>query len=838
MSKKQSGFKPCPCGKIMSVTDGHDRCYRCLGPDHDQDICKFCRRMSPRARRHRAYRMMELKLTNRPSTICSSPGTGVRTPPQKRRSSSLDQQTSGTGGKRRREDNQGSGFLGHSTSKNRRGAEKRHSSTGHTGPEQAGRLPSKTPSSSRPAHTTLQPAPRDHEPAPLEQTRSHKQPAPSEPNPGSGKPAHSDPHPGPRKSAPELRKPEPRKPEPLEPRQGPSKPAPTKPAPSEPISEQGHTNPEPIVHAQSAPKPASGTKPYKRRERSRHSRKSSGDSNRTPARPSRSRKDDAASSETSQTKVSRHRSSSSSSAHTKRHRRHYSSDHTRSSSLQSSSSKSRGLLTRLERRPIQITSSSSSRTPSRSSTRHSSRRSFTDTERRRSKSSPRTDHSGPELPLSPHKRHKMPQHTQKAFWDLSHSLAGFFETLQTSFVLPPEDTSAPSKPADSALEGPVDPLPRSEPVQTQPPSPVHSQISQDVSLSSHSSPSSSTGYPSDPPEKPAEPYSPPEDLSYPKFVEKMGSILKVEVQKLPEPREETLGLLKIFDTPGEPTSLPPHSMLHKVLQKSWETPFRISAVSRKTDVKFKLQKTSEYSNTQLPHDSLVVESALQRAKKTKTHASNPPGKDNKCLDDFAKRVYQNAMLTSRICHHQFYMVQYMYECVQATKGMFLTAGTEVPSPILDMEECSRHLLRAIYEGFENSSRASATAIAARRLAWLKASSIRDDLHDRLANLPCMGDNLFGDRFHDTVSKLKEQALAVQSITTPTPSRKYYPTSRRQSFSRRPYRNYQPFRTQPYPTYQRQQTQTPHQQQRRGKPRAQRQQPQQQAAPAVKPSQSF
>ncbi|XP_029467019.1 uncharacterized protein LOC115096471 [Rhinatrema bivittatum] len=441
----------------------------------------------------------------------------------------------------------------------------------------------------------------------------------------------------------------------------------------------------------------------------------------------------------------------------------------------------------------------------------------------------------PAVPPPRPSRPQMPLQTHQAFSQFSEALSSFLETLQSTFTLPhASPSSSPKTPhftSESSPESAMSPQPllTASPAPRPPPSPLDLDSPQ-------SSPSSSTGYPSDPLEEPQEPYSPPEDLSYPRFLDKMGAILHLDIQKFPDPRAETLGLLKIFDVPGETTSLPTHEVLNRVLEKSWETPFSLPPVSRKTDLKFRMRKSPYYSLPQLPHASIVVESAMQRAKKAKLHASTPPGRDNRYLDEFAKRTYQNTMLAARIQHHQFYMVQYLYECIQATKGMLISTADTVLQPLQDMEEGTRHLLRTIYEAFETSSRASAAAIAARRMAWLRASAIREDLHDKLANLPCTGDNLFGDHFQETVTKLKDQAVAVQSLTAPSTysgSRRYFTSSRCQQFSRRPYRFYQPYRP---PTYQR-----PQQQQqlwnRKGKQR--NQQPQShQPATSSKSTQSF
>ncbi|XP_029473153.1 uncharacterized protein LOC115099557 [Rhinatrema bivittatum] len=325
---------------------------------------------------------------------------------------------------------------------------------------------------------------------------------------------------------------------------------------------------------------------------------------------------------------------------------------------------------------------------------------------------------------------------------ISSLFSGMMCTLQQALAVPPRPSPIHSD-MEPSIPGilPLLPIPISleteEPKIPHPPTPDLSNLPQHPH-SHPSTPSSSTGYPSDPEEEPQQPYSPPEDLAYPKFIEKVGNALHLEIQKVPDPRTDALDLLKIFDLTSEPTSLPSHKVLDTLLEKSWETPYNLPSVSRKTDIKYKLKQSPYYATPQLPHSSVVVESALQKVKKSRTHSNTPPGKDHKSLDDFAKKTFQSAMLAARIGQHQFYMVQYLYDSLQQIKTLIPPATTDLgtPQPILDMEEGIRHLLRSIYESFETTSCTSASAIAARRIAWLRASAIRDDVHDKLANLPC------------------------------------------------------------------------------------------------------
>ncbi|XP_029448242.1 nascent polypeptide-associated complex subunit alpha, muscle-specific form-like isoform X2 [Rhinatrema bivittatum] len=367
----------------------------------------------------------------------------------------------------------------------------------------------------------------------------------------------------------------------------------------------------------------------------------------------------------------------------------------------------------------------------------------------------KTSSSGSEMPILPPQapprgasQDTQPRETlaSQAMSQISLILAQFLSMVAVQGGrLPEPPQEAPVSPQGSPSPGPA-------PASPPPPPPPADQSP----LSS--SPCSSTGYPSDPADDPPEPVSPPEDLSYSDFLEKVGRTLNIETKRLPDPRADVLGLLKVFETPAEPTALPSHEVLDAVMKRAWETPLSGPSTSRKSELKYRMRQSSYYSHVQLPHSSVVVESAMQKARKSRLHSNAPPGRDSKYMDDFGKRAYQAGILNAKIQQHQFAITQYLFECLQALKPKLQEASPDqhLPEEFHHMEEGLRHLIRTVYEGFETSAKSTANALTARRLAWLRASAIREDVHEKLANLPCLPDNLFGDQFRERVAQLKEQ----------------------------------------------------------------------------------
>lgn len=105
-------------------------------------------------------------------------------------------------------------------------------------------------------------------------------------------------------------------------------------------------------------------------------------------------------------------------------------------------------------------------------------------------------------------------------------------------------------------------------------------------------------------------------------------------------------VLKFLDAP-KPT-VPIHKRLRYNQSKLWQTPASGPACSHKLESKYQVQRAPGFRRMQLPYKSIVVSYALKRVKSNRTHTNNPPGQDQKLLDNVGKKVFQRAMLSAEL----------------------------------------------------------------------------------------------------------------------------------------------------------------------------------------------
>ncbi|XP_029443096.1 zinc finger homeobox protein 4-like [Rhinatrema bivittatum] len=318
--------------------------------------------------------------------------------------------------------------------------------------------------------------------------------------------------------------------------------------------------------------------------------------------------------------------------------------------------------------------------------------------------------------------------------------------------------------------------------------------------------------------------SPPEDLSFSNFIKDMADTISFQLQSEEDTRQKTLEVLQFVDPPKEVLAIPIHEVLVELLHRLWEHPCSIPPVNKRTDSTYLVQHIPGFQKTQLPHQSVVVESAQKKSKRIKTHSSTPPGKDNRFLDNIGRKMFQGSMLLSRIASYQLYMTQYQRNLWKQMQELFETLPQQVQdsfsSVIHKGLEAGKHEVRAAYDSFETASRMSATGISARRWAWLKGSDLRQEIQEKLADLPCVGDNLFGVKVKEAVSLLKEHSETLKQLSS-APQESQTPSRRLpRKESKHPY--YRPRRYYPSPAHGRSSRPTQRAQSRQ--PRAPRAQP--------------
>ncbi|XP_029438117.1 sodium/hydrogen exchanger 10-like [Rhinatrema bivittatum] len=121
--------------------------------------------------------------------------------------------------------------------------------------------------------------------------------------------------------------------------------------------------------------------------------------------------------------------------------------------------------------------------------------------------------------------------------------------------------------------------------------------------------------------------SPPEDLSFTNFVKDMSDTIPFPLQTEVDARQKTLEVLQFVDPPKEMLAVPVHEVFQELQYRIWEHPGSVSAVNKRAEATYLVQPIPGFQKAQLPHQSVVVESAKKKAKRLKSHSSMPPGKE-------------------------------------------------------------------------------------------------------------------------------------------------------------------------------------------------------------------
>lgn len=86
-----------------------------------------------------------------------------------------------------------------------------------------------------------------------------------------------------------------------------------------------------------------------------------------------------------------------------------------------------------------------------------------------------------------------------------------------------------------------------------------------------------------------------------------------------------------------------------------------------------------------------------------------------------------------------------------------------PATLVDLAECSKHLVSTVFDAFDTAIRTAGTTILGRWRARLRVSGLWDDTHARIVDAPCSEDSLFGEKVNDTVNDMEEQCTTLQTL---------------------------------------------------------------------------
>nr|XP_033815852.1 uncharacterized protein LOC117367413 [Geotrypetes seraphini] len=318
-----------------------------------------------------------------------------------------------------------------------------------------------------------------------------------------------------------------------------------------------------------------------------------------------------------------------------------------------------------------------------------------------------------------------------------------------------------------------------------------------------------------------DPSSKHDTSSFSSFLKDMCDSLSIPLEAESKKSKAFLDALDFDQPPKEYLKLPLHDILRETFYKNLETPLTVPGAPCKLDSLYKVIPIPGFDKPQLPHESLLVESTLKKSAGASVYASVPPGREGKAMDKFGKRLYQNAMLANRAgnygFHFSFYLKHLLTTMAAFEKYLPQRKQQSFHHCLSSLFQLRKFMVRSIYDTFELTSRATAMSVAMRRLAWLRVSELDVNHQDRLANTPCLGDELFGESMDSTTQKLSAHETRWDTLLKnkkkPPPTR---PFRQQSAYQRR-------FTARPLPTTA-QQPRRQRQQQRQPPRQQQQQQP--------------
>nr|XP_033788331.1 endochitinase A-like isoform X2 [Geotrypetes seraphini] len=268
------------------------------------------------------------------------------------------------------------------------------------------------------------------------------------------------------------------------------------------------------------------------------------------------------------------------------------------------------------------------------------------------------------------------------------------------------------------------------------------------------------------------PSPPSKPSSFSKFVLDMGRALDLDLVSGSQYTKEFLEEQDLPSPPRETPRLPLNKVLHQTFLRNLESPLTVTAVPSKMKSKYRTIPCKGFDKAQLSHQSLLVESALKKSQPSRVSAAVPPGREGRTLDKFGRRLYSNSLMAIRVLNYAFTYLSYLRHMVKDLPryhGVMPDSHKEsFGTFVAKLSQLRLYLFHAVYDAFELASRVSAFAVAMRRLAWLRTVDMDPNLQERLANLPCVGSELFDESLEAATKRLSEHERSIASLVRPKP----------------------------------------------------------------------
>ncbi|NXE56862.1 LAP2A protein, partial [Casuarius casuarius] len=258
-----------------------------------------------------------------------------------------------------------------------------------------------------------------------------------------------------------------------------------------------------------------------------------------------------------------------------------------------------------------------------------------------------------------------------------------------------------------------------------------------------------------------------ENPSFPQFLKRLAKLVGFHLI----PFQESTGSLidqYLDEKPScDRVAMPLHPILDKLVKKVWQTPHTIPPVAKEIERKYVLLEDAAGYVSQPAHESTVVEAAMAREKTGGERGAAPQHPELRRLDSFGQRVYQSAAAALRVVDYQIYMARGQVELWKKVSALAQPLPRdqqrELQHVLLEGMDLARHQVRAAFDAGDTVARAAASAVAARRSAWLRASGFHEEVQTKLENLPYTGENLFGEQVEATLQRAKERQATLRFL---------------------------------------------------------------------------
>ncbi|XP_078520177.1 uncharacterized protein LOC144784935 [Lissotriton helveticus] len=202
--------------------------------------------------------------------------------------------------------------------------------------------------------------------------------------------------------------------------------------------------------------------------------------------------------------------------------------------------------------------------------------------------------------------------------------------------------------------------------------------------------------------------------------------------------------------------------------KIMQSPATVIPVLPRLEKKYKAPEGSPACLIGQPKpDSVISQAAQSKSKNPSTPLTTPPDKDGRRLDNVGKRFSSMASLLVRAANALAILGRYdrqMWCDMEPFVDLLPEPTKEDAKKVLaEGEKSSAEVIDCAMDIASTAFRALAGSAVLRRQGWLKATWFRQEVQNRVLDLPFDGEMLFGKHVDDTLQNIKKDTDTAKSL---------------------------------------------------------------------------